>query len=446
MKRIFNKVKFAYLYIVGSIGFFPTVMSLLFLALAILMIYLETQGISESLKENLPFLIITNGETAQTVLSSITTGIISLMVFSFTMVMLMLNQAGSNFSPRVIPGLITHKSNQKIMGLYLGTLVYTLVVMVNIRSDSYYESLPGLAVFLAMAFTILSLSFFLYFIHSISQSIQIGNILESIHNVTRSNLEKLVKSDKKLAEPSVFKDADWQDLVSPRSGYVQSIHGEAVAELCQKQQVILDFLQPQGSFIVKGTPFARINRPLEDKKKFSDELLDNVNFNNSELADVNYLHGFKQITESAVKALSPGINDPGTAVKAIDYLTDLFAIRMQLTDSNLLEDKEGVVRVRFSQETFDYLYLLCFGSIRQYGKGDTLVVLRMLYAFKNLLHLTKDHPNRLGALVEEAKMLLYDAAEQISNPGDRKKINKDLQEINQNKMLRNPLPLLDIVD
>jgi uncharacterized membrane protein len=71
-----------------------------------------------------------------------------------------------------------------VLGLYLGTLIYTLVVMVNVRSEHYDTDLPGLAVFLAMCFTFLCLAFFVYFIHSISTSIQIDNILESIYGMT----------------------------------------------------------------------------------------------------------------------------------------------------------------------------------------------------------------------------------------------------------------------
>lgn len=446
MKKAISKIKFVYFYIVNSIGFYPTVISLLFFFFALLMVYLETRGLSERLHEDMPFLIIKSGEAANTILSSVVTGVISLTVFSFTMVMLVLNQAGSNFSPRVIPGLISQQSNQKIVGLYLGTLIYALVIMVNIRSDSYYEELPGLAVFLAMAFMILCLGFFVYFIHAISQSIQIDNILESIHRITKKNLEKLIQKDKHLKLPKIFQEADFIELNSPRSGYVQSIDIEPVLALCKKHGIVMEFTQPMGNYLIKETPFIRISKPVKDSKKLCEEVAGYLNFKQEELASVNYLYGFKQITESAVKALSPSINDPGTAVKAIDYLTDLFYLRMELTDEQLMADEEGVVRIRFDQETFDCLYALCLTSLRMYGKGDTLVIMRLLYMLKNLLYRVGEFPSRKGILYREALLLVHAVDKSIDNPGDREMINTHLRGVNSMGILERDLPLLTMFD
>ncbi|QCR22202.1 DUF2254 domain-containing protein [Pontibacter sp. SGAir0037] len=446
MKKILSKIKLIYYYIISSIGFFPTLISVLFAALAILMVYLETKGISEGLHDRFPFLIITSGETAHTILNSIATGIISLIVFSFTMVMLVLNQAGSNFSPRVIPGLISHQSNQKILGIYLGTLIYSLIIMVNIRSESYYEELPGIAVFLSMAFTFVCLGCFVYFIHSISQSIQIDHILAGIHRITKKKLEQLIRQDKHLLVTKAFEEATWVELNSPRSGYVQSIDLESVLALCYKYDVVMEFLQPLGNYVLEATPFVRINRPVAELEEFCKELAAHVNYGQGELPDLNYLYGFKQITESAVKALSPSVNDPGTAMKAIDYLSELFALRMKLTDEQLVADKEKVVRIRFKQETFDHLFSLCLSSIRNYGKHDSLVMSRLLYMFKNLLYITIHFIHRRQILYKEALLLVHASRKSLSDPGDKEMINRHLKEINAMKVLAKDLPLLSLTD
>lgn len=445
MERIISRIKFAYHYIVNSIGFYPTLISLFFASLAVLMLYLESKGLSAQFSDDLPLVIITNGETARLILSSITTGVISLTVFSFTMVMLVLNQASANFTPRVIPGLISYKSNQRVLGLYLGTLIYTLIIMVNVRADYYNESLPGFSIFLAMCFTILCLAFFVYFIHSISQSIQIESILESIHGVTHSRLMEEVEKDKGTGVPNAFGDAQyWHQLTSPTTGYLQSLDEQAVLEVCCKYDVVLDFEEPLGSFLIDGVPFARINKRLENIKEFKEEFFDLVDFYREERPSVNYIFGFKHITESAVKALSPGINDPGTAIKAIDYLTDLFVLRMQMTSEKILYDKEGAARIRFQQETFEHLYALSLSPIRLYGKGSSVIVLRLLYLLRSLLYKVQEYPDLKPVLYREAELLLFDADQEILNPGDRKKINVQVQELNKMNILLKQLPLLQV--
>ncbi|WP_162053098.1 DUF2254 domain-containing protein [Pontibacter pamirensis] len=450
MDKILSQLKFAYQYIVNSIGFYPTLISIFFFALALLMLYLEAQGLSSHFKEDLPFMIITNGETARLILSSITTGVISLTVFSFTMVMLVLNQASANFTPRVIPGLISYKSNQRVLGLYLGTLVYTLIIMVNVRAEYYNSSLqdnslPGFSIFLAMCFTFLCLSFFVYFIHSISQTIQIESILESIHTVTHKELSKAIEEDNGPEVPNVFVNSHtWHYIESPKTGYLQSLDEQAVLELCCKYNVVLDFELSLGNFLIVGIPFARINKRLDNMDEFKENFFELVDFYREERPSVNYLFGFKHITESAVRALSPGINDPGTAIKAIDYITDLFVLRMQLTDQKVLCDKDGAARIRFQHETFENLYALSLSPIRLYGKGSSVVVLRLLYLLRNLLFKVQEYPHLKPVLSQEAELLLFDADEEIHNPGDRQKINVQVQELNKMNVLYTALPLLQV--
>ncbi|MCJ8166312.1 DUF2254 domain-containing protein [Pontibacter sp. E15-1] len=445
MNILLSRLKFAYKYIINSIGFYPTIISLFFFGLALWMLYLEANGLSDRFKDDLPFMIITNHETARLILSSITTGIISLTVFSFTMVMLVLNQAAANFTPRVIPGLISYKSNQRVLGLYLGTLIYTLVVMVNVRAEYYSISLPGFAVFLAMCLTIVCLGFFVYFIHSISQSIQIESILESIYHVTHTGLSAEIARDRGPGVPNVFTHAEnWHVLESPTTGYLQSLDEEAVLNICRDYDVVLKFEQPLGSFLIEGVPFARVNKQHDHVEEFTEKFFSHVNFYREERPDANYLFGFKHITESAVKALSPGINDPGTAIKSIDYLTDLFALRMQLTDEKVLYDKDNAARISFEHETFETLYTMCLSPIRLYGKESSVIILRLLYLLRSLLFKVDAYPHLKPVLYSQGSDVLFDADQVIRNPGDRKRINLTVQELNKLNVLDKALPLLQV--
>ncbi|WP_040396622.1 DUF2254 family protein, partial [Cesiribacter andamanensis] len=139
-----------YLKVTSSIAFFPTLIALLIFALGLFSMYLDARGLSYDLTEHIPYLITRNPETARSLLSSLTGGMFSLMVFSFSMVMVVLTVASNNYTPRVLPGLISTKRHQLVLGLYLGTIGYLLIVHINTGGESFDFEVPVLSIFLAI--------------------------------------------------------------------------------------------------------------------------------------------------------------------------------------------------------------------------------------------------------------------------------------------------------
>ena len=119
MKSLFSSLYSFYHSIKSKIAFYPSVFALSGLLFAFLMMYLENRGIADYLSDNMPILVVSNGDTAHVILSACITGLISMMVFSFSMVMVLLNQASTNYSPRLLPGLISDYKHQMILGIYL---------------------------------------------------------------------------------------------------------------------------------------------------------------------------------------------------------------------------------------------------------------------------------------------------------------------------------------
>jgi uncharacterized membrane protein len=176
-----------------KIAFFPTLISISGLALAFFMIYLEQLNISANLIEDAPGLVIDDTDTAKTILSTLIGGLISLMVFSFSMVMVLLNQASSNFSPRVLPGIISDEKHQVVLGLYIGTILYNIFILISIEPTENSYQTPGFSVLIGIVLTVIFLAAFIYFIHHISQTIQVGNILLKIKKRTKTEIEKIVE-------------------------------------------------------------------------------------------------------------------------------------------------------------------------------------------------------------------------------------------------------------
>ena len=127
----------------NKIAFFPSIIAMAGVIFAYLMMYSENEGISSYLQEFLPELVINDKETARTILSTFIAGLTSIMVFSFSMVMILLNQASSNFSPRLLPGLISNRRHQIVLGIYLFTIIYCILIFISLQTlhDKFIISL-----------------------------------------------------------------------------------------------------------------------------------------------------------------------------------------------------------------------------------------------------------------------------------------------------------------
>ncbi len=331
-------------------------------------------------------LMIEDGDTALNVLSTCIGGLISMMVFSFSMVMLLLSQASSNFSPRLLPGLISNKRHQIILGVFLGTIVYNIFTLFSVDSSEEKYTLPGFSILLGVALTIVCLSAFIFFIHNISQSIQINNIMDGIYDSAITRLNEVIKAENKdtaMPVPYFPETSDWHEYSSTKTGYFQNLSITNITDVCEKNDVRVYISVAKGLFVLKNNTMLKADKPLDEK--VVNEIFSNINFARGEYIRDNYTLAFKQITEIAVKAMSPGINDPGTAINAIDYLTELFALRMQKNDTGIIT-KKGKTYVKVAIIKFQELAYNVMASLRTYCKHDPIVMQKLIGMLTYLKH------------------------------------------------------------
>ena len=420
MQKLFTRLLSFFNAIRSRIAFYPTVIALLGFLFTFLTLFLEEQGASDLLRENFPSLIVNSGDTALSVLGAIITGLISMMVFSFSMVMVLLNQASNNYSPRLLPGLISDRKHQTVLGIYLATILYCIFIMVAIDPDASKKDLPGFSVFLGIVFTVICMGAFIYFIHTISQSIQINNILEHIHRESKNRLSKLLDSERN--QNNAFPDSkDWYEYKAKKSGYFQNLSIANMLDLCEELQTQFHILPVKGVFILKGTPVFRSKKELDPEK--IDEILANFNFARKELVADNYVLAFKQITEIIVKAMSPGINDPGTAVNAIDYLTELMALRMQKRDSSIVNRNDKCL-LRLNTVNFEDLIYNVLVTIRTYCSHDLIITQKIGVMFHYLLQQKQKESYYKDIILTEAKLFLESTLEAVESKNDIDLIKK----------------------
>lgn len=415
MKFLYIRLFSFYQNIKSNIAFYPSLFAVSGLFFAFIMMYLENRGISKYLIHNVPILVLNNGDTALTILSACITGLISMMVFSFSMVMVLLNQASTNYSPRLLPGLISDRKHQFILGIYLASILYCIFILFSIQPTGDKYQVPGFSVLLGILFTVLCIYAFIYFIHTISQSIQITYILDKIFKSASSTLERLLKSEEENTNFSFPESDDWHEYHTEKNGYFQNFSQDSLLEFCKEKETQIEILPVKGLFILQGIPI------FKSKKELDEESLKRVHsffhFSRAELVSDNYVLAFKQITEVIAKAMSPGINDPGTALNAIDYLTELFQMRMRKSDESYISEENNVY-IKVRTVNFEELLYNVMASIRTYCKHDIIVVQKLGTMFFYLKSQEAQNDYYYKTLDREAHRLLDDAENSMDNRSD----------------------------
>lgn len=415
-----------YLNVVSSIALGTTIISV-----AIFGLSLVTLSIDESSPENLAIYKdsakdLINPDSARSLLSAIAGGMITLMVFTFTMFMVVLNQISSNYSPRVLPSLIRRRFHQIIMGFYLGTIAYTFMVLSSVESEVYEFDVPILSIIINAVLTFVSLAFFVIFIQSISQNIQIGEIINKIYREAHKSLDREVMNKNRMSAQELPDINQWETVYSQISGYLDDIDESLLVKKSGSIDITIKLLIPIGGFVNQRDAFFRVNRKLSDTEQ--EEILHAFVFRYQEIVKQNYVYGFKQLTEIAVKALSPGINDPGTAIQAIDRLTDLFVVSLKLSGFPILTDKHEKLRFIYQPASLQDIFYFSFSSIKNYAGSDIVVTSKLLLMIKTLAQ--NDQEGKLTDLLINS---ISDAIEQFSpdfrSSSDRKKFVQLIQQL-----------------
>lgn len=345
-------------------------------------------------------LTINEKDDTQSIFSFTIGGIFTLTVFSYTMVMNVLNRNINNYSPRLIPVLLSERHHQVILGFTSGTIIYCLAMSISIN-NSQNKYFPQIAGSLAIIFAMVCVLLFIYFLHSVSQSIHINHILKTVYQRGKNNLIK--KAEELKGFSAINPDKNFQNkLHLKRVGHFQSYDATELEVLARKYDQIIKVNHIVGDFLNSNDAVISSDKTIgPDLKKELERKLTivmDVPMNCPETS-------FKHLVEVAVKACSPAINDPGTAITCINYLTELFLLRIQYKYENELlvnTSESTIIRVVTNND----LIYFCYMEMINYMKDD-FILPRVIANSLNILRrqervlLHKDLEEYLTRLDEE---------------------------------------------
>jgi uncharacterized membrane protein len=319
---------------------------------------------------------------AREVLSAITSAMITFtgLVFSITIVVLSLTS--SQFSPRVLRTFLRDRKTQSSLGVFVATFVYAVMVLRTVDSGEGSLFTPAIATTVALFLLLLSVGMFVQYIHHIATSIQVSAVIATIADEARATLERRFPTgteqapdDDLIVTPDVPASAV---IPARRSGVVTAVQEDRLVRLASEAGVLLRSRVRLGDYVPEGAPlFEVVGDPGDLDIK---AVVAAVSQNRDRTLQQDLAFGLRQLVDIAERALSPGVNDPTTAVQAMDELHDLLrrlATRPLRTGAH--RDQQGALRLLLPAEQLGDFLALALDEIEQYG-ADSLQVQHRLDA------------------------------------------------------------------
>ena len=333
-------------------------------------------------------------QVAQVILAGIAASIMTVVSIVFAILLMTLTLASMQFSPRIIVSFSRDRVTQWTLGIFLGTFSYCIAALPAARSLPHPFA-PVATVLGAMVLTLACVGVLLFFIHHISQAISVNHIVDRIAAETEAMIDEIMPKPRRLdhlndAEP-LRPNPSEVAVSNDRSGYIRYVDTRRIVALAKYYHVSIRVLRRVGHFVPAGIPLMMVSKGKRLSPEGTAELLAAFDFGPTRTLQQDVEFGVLQIVDVALKAISPAVNDPTTAINCVDQLSRIlirFASREPPED--LLYDPPGIVRASLGWIHFEHLLEAAFGQIRMYSKNDVAVSLRLLRALGDIASSTPD--------------------------------------------------------
>jgi uncharacterized membrane protein len=362
--------------------------------------------------------------SAQSILASIASANVSIVGVVFSITILTLSIASSQLGPRLLRTFMSDRSTHFALGLYLSTAMYCLVLLTIVKDMEDSSFVPHLSVVFALGAAIFGMGYLIFFINRIAQLIQTPNIVESVandldHAVLRLFPEEAGSSaEGRTAEPELPSSDAAGRVKAINEGYLQGLDVDSLLTHATGNDLLLHLLRRPGQFVTRGSVLAEV-WPAKAAGEELTAALDAVcAYGNRRTPRQDVECAINELTEVAVRALSPGINDPFTAVNCVDRLAATLArlAQRRIPDHHRYDDM-GALRIVAMPETFLSALNAAFDQIRQYGSNSVAILARLLEGLAIVAEAASCQENR-DAIQRQGDMILRSARKHLDEEND----------------------------
>ena len=432
-----NKLKRLWSNLRASFWFVPSLIVAISIALAVALIGADFTG-SEQWLARWPRLFGVGADGARGTLSTIAGSMMTVVGVTFSMVLMTLALASSQYTSRILRNFMRDRVTQVVLGIFAGIFTYCLIVLRTIRGGVDGVFVPSLAVSFSVLLAMGGIGVLIFFIHHIAASIQASSIIASVADETMAAVGRLFPGE--LGQGPVVDDEDqavlalpvlrWQAVPAKGNGYIQSMDNAALLRLARENNTIVRMERGIGDFVVHDTTLASLALEFPPEHEIITALQQAYRIDRYRTVEQDCAFGIRQIVDMALRALSLGINDTTTAVMCVDYLTAILArlASREIPSSHCYED--GGLRVIAIGPTFASLVAEAFDQIRGSANGNVAIMLRMLGAVQTIASLTAS-PSRRRALRGQVQWIAELAERTIESPHDRARLESRLASVRE---------------
>ncbi|MDE8602110.1 DUF2254 domain-containing protein [Marinomonas sp. RSW2] len=396
----------------------------------------------------LAFLYHADANITRSLLTTIASSVMTVVSITFSITIVALTTASSQFGPRLIRNFMEDKSTQMVLGVFISLFIYCLILVR--MTDDFAEGhfLPGLTFAGAIAMTLCGILLLIYFIHHVSQNLQSDNIIDNVYSELQYSINQIFKQQKEeeyatSSDNNAMKKTDIErklvstmnkreaiPLKSPACGYIQTINYAHLTKVMKKLDGYLEVSVNPGDFVVnRMITMSCHTKPLS---KEDEESLHNgftLGPKRTPIEDPEF--AAHQLIEIALRALSPGINDPYSAIACVDKLTAMICnLTQEHFPQGITCDKDGTERVSYKATSFQNLANIAYDQIRQYSQTCLAVQLRLL---EGLIRVAEQAslPTHWSFVRHQKQMIEHSLKQQNLIDLDKKEVTNRLQALDE---------------
>lgn len=420
-----SKLKQLWANLRSSLWFVPVLIVVGCVSLAVGLVEVDGR-INRELLAEYPRIFGAGADGSRGMLTAIAGSMITVAGLTFSLTLLAMAQASSQYTSRILRNFMRDRRNQFVLGFFVGIFAYCLIVLRTIRGGDEGRFIPSLAVLFGLLFAISSVGVLIFFIHHIATSIQASTIISSAAEETMRAIERLFPQEVgEEAEESETEEAQaalarrlWQTIPVYSTGYIQDMDAGGLVSFARKRDCIVRMERGLGEFVVEGSPLVSVACKRDDRQNLDENTAKELNeiftINQYRTIDQDVAFGVRQIVDIALKALSPGVNDTTTAVVCIDYLGAILAKLARRRIEQCYRSEAGEVQVIARGATFESLVREAFDQIRDVAADNTAIYLRSLGAFETVAqHMA--NKRRVATLVAQVNLVVDQAERRLAS-------------------------------
>lgn len=416
----------------SSFWFLPAILAIASAALALSAVAVDERA--ANILSDWKWLYSGGAEGASAVLQTIAGSMITIAGVVFSMTLVALTLASAQFGPRLLRNFMSDTVNQLVLGTFIATFIYCLLVMRTIRREDDVAFVPHFSVTLGVVLALVSMAVLIYFIHHVSLSIQADEVVARVAKELDQGLDRLFPEGiGKSASPEEGQDEELlavlQQELRPvearQDGYLQFMDADELMDLAVKHDLVMQVVERPGQYVTAHRPLILLAPADRASDKVRAAVSRAIIIGSQRTPSQDIQFAISQLVEIAVRALSPGVNDPFTAIRCIDRLgSAIYRLGSRPVPLRYRRDESNRVRIVARPVSFAEILDASLGPIRQNARASAAVMIRLIEVMAVIAEAV-NRPEDRAAVLKHAR-LIADAARTLPEEGDRAVVEERL--------------------